>query len=255
MGDLISRGVELLPAGIRRRIRGAKHRWLVAVGRRRRHFVRTPDMGELRRTEPFSRRWGNDRGRAVDRYYIDRFLRSHAADIRGRTLEVANRAYTDRFGTGVEVADVLHVEGGNPLATIVGDLADETTLPANAFDCFILTQTLQSIYDVRAAVRTAHRILTPGGVVLASVPGISQIVHPDYETWGDYWRFTAHAVERLFSEAGFAPGDLEVRAHGNVLAATAFLYGLASRELTAQELDVDDGDNYQLLITVRGVKR
>ena len=255
MGDLISRGVARLPAGVRRRLRAANHRLNVAVGRRRRLSVRTPDMGELRRTEPFSRRWGNDRGRAVDRYYIDRFLRSHQADIRGRTLEVANRAYTDRFGTGVEIADVLHVEGGNPLATIVGDLADETTLPANAFDCFILTQTLQSIYDVRAAVRTVHRILTPGGVVLASVPGISQIVHPDYETWGDYWRFTAHAVERLFSEAGFAPGDLEVRAHGNVMAATAFLFGLASRELTAQELDVDDGDNYQLLITVRGVKR
>ena len=255
MGDLITRAVELLPPGIRRRVRAAERRWLLALGRRRRSSVRTPRMGDLRRTEPFSRRWGNDRGRSVDRYYIDRFLASHAADIRGRTLEVANRAYTDRFGTGVEVADVLHVEEGNPMATIVGDLADETTLPANSFDCFILTQTLQSIYDVRAAVRTVHRILAPGGVVLASVPGISQIVHPDYETWGDYWRFTAHAVERLFSEAGFAPGDLEVRVHGNVLAATAFLYGLASRELTAHELDVDDSDNYQLLITVRGVKR
>ena len=255
MGDLISRGVELLPAGIRRRLRRANHRLLVAVGRRRRPSVRTPDLGELRRTEPFSRHWGNDRGRAVDRYYIDRFLRSHAADIRGRTLEVANRAYTDRFGTGVEVADVLHVEGGNPMATIVGDLADETTLPADAFDCFILTQTLQAVYDVRAAVRTVHRILAPGGVVLASVPGISQIVHPDYEMWGDYWRFTARAVERLFFEAGFAPGDLEVRAHGNVLAAGAFLYGLASRELTERELDVDDSANYQLVITVRGVKR
>ena len=236
-----------MPPGLRRRLRGAM--------RSRRSSVRTPDMGELRRTEPFSRDWGFDRGWPVDRYYVERFLASHAADIRGRTLEVANRAYTDRFGTGVEVADVLHVEEGNPRATIVGDLAEGTTLPAGAFDCFILTQTLQSIYDVRVATRTVHRILAPGGVVLATVPGISQILHPDYEMWGDYWRFTVRAVERLFSEAGFAAGDLEVRAHGNVLAASAFLYGLASRELTAQELDVDDSANYQLVITVRGVKR
>ncbi len=246
MGRLTTRAVDLLPIAARRRLRAAM--------RSRRSGVRTPDMGELRRTEPFSRDWGFDRGRPVDRYYVERFLASHAAEIRGRTLEVTNPRYTERFGTGVEVADVLHVEEGNAQATIVGDLADGSTLPADAFDCFILTQTLQSIYDVRAAMRTVHRILAPGGVLLATVPGISQILHPDFEMWGDYWRFTTMAVERLCTEAGFAPEDLEVRANGNVLAATAFLHGLASRELTPDELDADDGANYQLVITVRARK-
>jgi SAM-dependent methyltransferase len=212
-------------------------------------------MGELRRTEPFSRQWGFDRGRPVDRYYVERFLAAHAGDIRGRTLEVANRRYTDRFGTAVDSAHVLHVEEGNPLATIVGDLADGATLPADAFDCFILTQTLQSIYDVRSAMRTVHRILAPGGVLLATVPGISQILHPDFEMWGDFWRFTTRAVERLCTEAGFGAEDIEVRAHGNVLVAAAFLYGLAGRELTPEELETDDADNYQLVITVRARKR
>lgn len=247
MAGLRSWIARLLPRGVRRRARAAL--------RRRRSAVRSPDMGDLRRTEPFSRSWGFDRGGPVDRYYIERFLASHATDIRGRTLEIANRAYTERFGTDVATSEVLHVEAGNPQATIVGDLADGAGLPGDAFDCFVLTQTLQSIYDVRAAVRTVHRILAPGGVVLATVPGISQILHPDFDMWGDYWRFTTLAMERLFTEAGFAANDLEVRAHGNVLAATAFLYGLASRELTSAELDADDGANYQLLITVRGVKR
>jgi SAM-dependent methyltransferase len=247
MAGLGSRVAGLLPGGLRRRARAAL--------RRRRSRVRSPDMGDLRRTEPFSRDWGFDRGRPVDRYYIEGFLASHAGDIRGRTLEVANRTYTDRFGTGVEAVDVLHAEEGNPLATFVGDLAEGANLPGGTFDCFILTQTLQSIYDVGAAVRTVHRILAPGGVVLASVPGISPIIHPDFEMWGDHWRFTTLAVERLFTEAGFAADDLEVRAHGNVLTATAFLYGLASRELTAAELDTDDGANYQLVITVHGRKR
>ena len=247
MAGLKTRITDLLPAGIRRRLR--------ATARARRSGVRTPDMGDLRRTEPLSRTWGFDRGRPVDRYYVERFLTDHAADIRGRTLEVANRVYTDRFGTAVERAEVLHVEEGNPAATVVGDLAGGETLPGDAFDCFICTQTLQSVYDVRAAVRTIHRILRPGGVLLATVPGISQILHPDFETWGDYWRFTTLAVDRMLTEAGFAREDLEVRAHGNVLAATAFLYGMASRELSTAELDVDDGSNYQLVITARAVKR
>jgi SAM-dependent methyltransferase len=247
VGRLTTRVVDLLPGAARRRVRAAM--------RGRRSGVRSPDMGELRRTEPFSRDWGFDRGgRPVDRYYIERFLASHAAEIRGRTLEVANANYTKRFGTGVEIADVLHVEEGNPEATIVADLADGSTLPADAFDCFILTQTLHSIYDVRAAMRTVHRILAPGGVLLATVPGISQVVHPDFEMWGDYWRFTTLAVERLCTEAGFAPEDLEVRAYGNVLAATALLHGLASRELTPDELETDDGANYQLVITVHARK-
>ena len=237
----------LLPPGLRRRLR-------VAL-RSRRAAVRTPDMGELRRTTPVSRNWGFDRGGAIDRHYVERFLAAHAADIRGRTLEIANHRYTDRFGTGVESADVLHVEEGNAQATIVGDLADGADLPSDSFDCFILTQTLQSIYDVGAAVRTVHRILAPGGVVLATMPGISQIIHPDFEMWGDYWRFTTLAVERLFTEAGFRPDDLEIVARGNVLVAAAFLYGLASRELTPAELDADDSGNYQMLITVRGLKR
>ena len=237
----------LLPQPVRRRLRAAV--------RRRSSTVASPDMGDLRRTEPVSRDWGFDRGWPVDRYYIERFLASHARDIRGRTLEIAGRAYTDRFGTGVETAEVLHVAAGNPRATIVGDLADGANLPGDALDCFILTQTLQSIYDVRAAVRTVHRILAPGGVVLATVPGISQIIHPDFEAWGDFWRFTTLSVERMFTESGFAADDLEVRAHGNVLTATALLFGLASRELTPVELDADDAANYQVVITVRGRKR
>jgi len=44
-----------------------------------------------------------------------------------------------------------------------------------------------------------------------------------------------------------------VAIHGNVLATTAFLHGLATSELTAAELDAVDPD-YQLLITARAVK-
>jgi len=235
-------------------------------------FVR---FGSLRRLKPIGREFGGERGMPVDRYYIEAFLERQSGrseyvlgDIHGHVLEVGDDSYVRAFGGWqgapasagdvhgrVTAVDVLHVDKSNPQATIVGDLVDADHIPSNTFDCVICAQTLLLIYDVRAAIETLHRILKPGGVLLATVPGISQICRPDYDLWGDYWRFTTSAVRRLFTEAGFAAEDLEIQAHGNVLVATAFLHGLASRELTPAELDTDDAGNYQVVITVRGVKR
>jgi len=89
-------------------------------------------------------------------------------------------------------------------------------------------------------------------IVLATVPGISQISRYDMDRWGDYWRFTSLSVRRLFGEV-FGDDRVAVAAHGNVLAATAFLHGLADHELTAEELAARDCD-YELIITVRAVK-
>jgi SAM-dependent methyltransferase len=242
-------GRALLPLSIRRglRPRSPREGSVPPVGQ--------VDFGSLRRLAPISRRWGKDRGGPpIDRYYIEGFLAAHAADIRGRVLEVGDDTYTRRFGAdAVERRDVLHALPGNPRATIVADLArsgDE--LPAVAFDCVILTQVLQMISDPVAAVRTVHRILRPGGIVLATVPGISQVSRWDMERWGDYWRFTTLSARRLF-EAGFPPELVSVATHGNVLAAVAFLHGLATPDLRPEELDHHDPD-YQLLITVRAVR-
>ena len=67
-------------------------------------------MGSLRRGQPVSNNWGFDRGRPVDRYYIESFLESHRSDIRGRVLEIMNSDYTMQFGTAVEAAEVLDVD-------------------------------------------------------------------------------------------------------------------------------------------------
>jgi SAM-dependent methyltransferase len=209
-------------------------------------------LGDLRRLTPLSREYGYDRGLPIDRYYIENFLADQQQAIRGRVLEVGDDSYTRRFGNGwVTTADVLHVAAGNLTATIVADLAHADHIPADTFDCIILTQTLHLIYDVRAAVHTLYRILKPGGVLLATVPGISQI---SIDRWASswYWAFTLRAVQQLFEER-FTADDLQVAAHGNVLAATAFLNGLATEELCQAELDYSD-PHYQLLLTIRAVK-
>jgi SAM-dependent methyltransferase len=213
-------------------------------------------FGSLRRLAPVSVQWGDDRGGPIDRYYIERFLRDNRHDVRGRVLEIAEDVYSRWFG-GRQVTrfDILeYQQGEHPRATFVGDLTTADHIPGDTFDCVIVTQTLQLIYDVEAALTTIHRILRPGGVALITVPGISQLNRRDSETWGDYWcwGFTTRSAERLFGEA-FASGDVRVAAHGNVLAATAFLYGLGRGELTRRELDHRDPD-YQLLITIRARK-
>jgi SAM-dependent methyltransferase len=199
-----------------------------------------------------SQSFGFNRGQPIDRYYIEHFLARHANDVRGRVLEIGDDLYTRRFGGDrVTTRDVLHVTQGNPGATIVGDLTCADHIPCDAFDCVILTQTLHLIYDVRAALNTLYRILKPGGVLLATFPGISQIDHYEWgNTW--YWGFTTRSARRLFLEA-FQADNVAVEAHGNVLAAIAFLHGLAVEEMRVEELDYRDRD-YELLITARAVK-
>jgi SAM-dependent methyltransferase len=211
-------------------------------------------FGSLRRVTPLSRTFGYDRGLPIDRHYIERFLNDHRSDVKGRVLEVVDDTYTRQFGgEHVTRADVLDVDQGNPKATIVADLAGSGGIPEAAFDCVILTQTLLLIYDVPAALSTVHRVLKPDGVLLATVPGISQISRYDMDRWGDYWRFTTRSARRLCEEA-FPGAEVSVTARGNVLSAAAFLFGLAAVELNADELDHDDPD-YELVITIRVVMR
>lgn len=208
------------------------------------------DFGSLRRLTPVSRTFGLDRGAAIDRYYIERFLEKHANDIRGTVLEFGDDTYTKRFGGDrVTRSEVLSAPGGSGNATIEADLTDAPHIEDDRFDCIICTQTLPFIFDTRAALATMHRILKPNGSLLATMPGISQISRYDMDRWGDYWRFTTLSARRLFGEA-FSPETVAVESFGNVLAATAFLQGLAQEELTPDELNATDPD-YELLITVR----
>jgi SAM-dependent methyltransferase len=197
--------------------------------------------------------WGFDRGLPVDRYYVERFLSKWASDVRGRVLEVADNEYTRRYGADrVSRSDIITDREGSPKATIVADLANAPHVPSDIFDCIICTQTLQLIFDVQAAIATIYRLLKPGGVLLASVPGISQIARAEMNVRGDYWRFTTASVRRLLEDICNG-AQIEVEAYGNVLTAVAFLHGLTAEELNKEELDYCD-PNYQAVITFRVVR-
>jgi hypothetical protein len=218
--------------------------------RRLRRLSRPARLGTLRRTTPLSDEFGYDRGTPLDRYYIERFLSENRSSVRGRVLEVKDSAYTEQFGTGVTRKEVLDVDPENPFATIVADLASPNVIPDASFDCFILTQTLQYIYETRAAIAHAHRILKPGGALLATVPAVSPIVAENHLT--DYWRFTPESCTALFGEI-FGPDSIRVRSYGNMLTAIAFLAGMAHEELTERELAAHD-ERFTMLISVSAMK-
>jgi SAM-dependent methyltransferase len=216
-------------------------------------------LGTPRRLLPVSRNFGFSRGNPIDRYFIEDFLRRHsgASDyapgaIHGHVLEVGGDTYARQFGLGVDRIDILDASPQNPRGRIVADLADGSNLPSDAYDCVVCTQTLHIIYDVKAAIQTIHRILKPGGTVLVTLPGISQICRPDIDSWGDYWRFTTLSARRLFEEV-FEPAKVTVDCYGNVLTASAFLYGFATQDMSRRELDLHDPD-FQLVIGIKAVK-
>ena len=82
-----------------------------------------PRWGNLRRTEPFSRNFGFDRGTPIDRHYLMQFLERHRSEITGDVLEIQLSGYTQRYGHNLRAAHSVDI---NPVfnPTYVCDLAE-----------------------------------------------------------------------------------------------------------------------------------
>lgn len=210
------------------------------------------DWGDLRRTTPVSPDWGADRGKPVDRRYIETFLGECSADVLGDVLEVQEPDYTRAFGgERVTRSDVVDLDPTNPRATFVADLRRMECVPDASYDCFILTQTVHVIDDMRAVIEEAHRILRPGGVLLTTFPCLSRVCL-EYGEDGDFWRLTEAGVRNLL-EGVFPPEAVTTRCYGNVLTATAFLYGLSCEEIRDDEFGAYD-PYHPVLVGARAVK-
>jgi SAM-dependent methyltransferase len=243
--------------GAKRYLRPSVRDWVVRQQRRYNiHWLRVGSIrfGDLYRTTPVSPIFGLDRGFPIERYYIEKFLDRHRLDVRGRCLEMGDASYITKFGDDrVTRVDIMHVTSANPAATIVADLTAADHVPSDSFDCIILTQTLQMIYDMKAALRTLHRILKPGGVLLLTSHGISRIGRRlGRDAWGEYWRLTTQSAERLFAET-FAGAEVHVGSYGNVLASCCTLHGIVADEIAPADLDYCDPD-YEVIVTVRAKK-
>jgi peptidoglycan/xylan/chitin deacetylase (PgdA/CDA1 family) len=210
------------------------------------------DWGDLRRDDPVSRDWGYDRGVPIDRRYIDDFLSAHSSDVRGDVLEVQEDDFTIALG-GPRVThhDILDIDRSNPRATVLADLRCAPAIQSATYDCIILTQTLHVIDDMHAALAECHRMLKPGGVLLATFPAASRVCL-EYGAEGDCWRMTPAGARALF-RSSFAPSITSCEAFGNVLTNTAFLHGLGAAEIANEEFDHHD-PYFPVLTGVRAKK-
>ena len=191
--------------------------------------------------EPFCRNWGISYGTPIDRYYIDQFLQRLSANIRGRVLEVKTDDYARTYGdpNQIESIDVLDILTENSKANVFADLAQAHSIPEGTYDCFILTQTLTLIYDVRSAWAHAVRILKPGGMLIGTVSAVNRISAEDGGLDEDYWRFTSGSIKKITEEIPRAI-QLNIQSFGNVLACSAFLYGIPAEAIEKHHLDYVD---------------
>ncbi len=179
--------------------------------------------------KPISNVYGIDRGKPIDRFYIETFLKKNASHIHGTCLELLNNHYARTYGADkVSKSDVLDINSDNKNANIFGDLKNlHGTIPDNTYDCIILTQVLQFIDDYDAALLECKRILKPGGHILITAPAMSRI---DCASGieGDFWRFTEasfnYILKKIFS-------DFTVESVGNAKTGAGFWIGLSQQDI------------------------
>jgi SAM-dependent methyltransferase len=138
---------------------------------------------------------------AAIRKNVQRFLSevgSSWGNKRGILLDIAPQVHEGArpfFSNEMEV-ETLDI---NPCAgtTYCADLCQKNeNIPANRFDFVVCTEVLEHVLNPFAAVDEIHRLLKPGGILLASSPFNFRIHGP----LPDCWRFTEHGWRALLNE-------------------------------------------------------
>lgn len=204
-------------------------------------------------TGPISRQFGTERGTPVDRQYIETFLREHSEFIRGDVLEIEDNAYTFRFG-GERVVHsiVMDVDSGDSRISFNGNLETGEGIRDEIADCFILTQTLMYIFDLKSAAHNISRVLKVGGVALITCSGISQNSKRCMDNYGCYFNFNKDVFEKMFRDEDSVQ-VMEVGSFGNVKTVSAHINGVCCEDLAAE--DFIPNDRYYPLIVYAVVRK
>jgi SAM-dependent methyltransferase len=198
-------------------------------------------FGDFKRFEPFCEKWGESRGGAIDRFFIDAFLRLELKRVRGHILECGGQRYRTLVPPPHIVSyDVVDLNPHTPFVTIRGDIQHLGTIATSTYDVVICTQVLQYVDDPTRAVSELRRVLCPGGRLLLSVPFIEK----DYVRMGDNWRFTRKSVKLLLSQFRRS----EVTTKGNLFSSVCYLSGLGQADVSPTDLNRTDRNFYQLVL-------
>lgn len=191
--------------------------------------------------KPLSYNYGMSRGGgdSIARYYIEQFVAECKEFIKGTVMEIGDGRYSTLGQDAVKELLILSLDDEKKEHYIKGNLETGEGLKEEAVDCLILTNVLSSLFDIQAAVHNIGKTLKKGGHAIITVPGIASLYRVQYETYGQFWRFTPSGIVQLLER--YIPGvNLSVKEYGNVKTSAAFLYGLTVEDLTQEELDYRD---------------
>lgn len=76
-------------------------------------------------------------------------------------------------------------------------VVDVTTMKyKDEFDIILCLNVLEHVYEYEKAIQNMYKALKKGGTAVVAVP----VIYPLHDEPGDYWRFTEHALRKLFSD-------------------------------------------------------
>jgi 2-polyprenyl-3-methyl-5-hydroxy-6-metoxy-1,4-benzoquinol methylase len=110
------------------------------------------------------------------------------------------RQHTDSY-VGVDWGKSLH----GIKAEIIADLNGPLPLESSSVHSVVSFEVLEHLAEPTVMLAEAFRILTPGGVLMMTVP-FQWWVH---EAPWDYYRYTRHGLEYLLTNAGFVEIQIE----------------------------------------------
>jgi hypothetical protein len=162
--------------------------------------------------------------------------------ITGDVLEIQMTGYTKLFGHNVRRAESVDIDPQHDTTYVCDISHPEGILASNAYDCFLMPNTLNHLRDLEPSLMGALRVVKPRGTILATAATLVPTT-PDFL---DYWRQTPMGWKEVAARV-WPDCVVEVHAYGNVLSAVAAMMGLAHEELTAEELDFHD-PRYPVLV-------
>jgi SAM-dependent methyltransferase len=129
--------------------------------------------------------------------------------IRGRLLDAGcgDLPYREQLREQVTRYDTLDVADRAGELTYVGDIQRMGEVPGDTYDSVICLEVLEHVPDPFGAARELHRVLAPGGVLVASVPHLSRL----HDEPHDYYRYTRHGLRHLLEQAGFEIVEMQAR--------------------------------------------
>jgi len=134
-----------------------------------------------------------------------RALEQKLATCSGRVLDVGCGMQPYRHLIGSAMTEYVGLDRAGPLSvpTHVGS-AESLPFKDESFDVVLATQVYEHLPEPEIAIAEAVRVLSPGGRLIITVPG----VWPTHEAPHDYWRFTRFGLLALVERSSLSCQEL-----------------------------------------------